>query len=176
MRKRSGANPCLRQIIRTVDQATPTRFDIARSVQCPASPRGGEYVRFRTSRTLPAPAAFPGGRLTFRPATSCSGRRSCQHRIVGFDTPTRRVICVVPQPSALAGMICARRTCFSFKLASSTIASSRRRSSSSIQICALSPMAGCARQSCENCAYADFRPCRCLETPSTVPRRFDSAS
>jgi hypothetical protein len=45
----------------------------------------------------------------------------------GFDLPDRRMISVVPQPSAVARMILARQTCFWGALRSATIASSRRR-------------------------------------------------
>jgi hypothetical protein len=46
----------------------------------------------------------------------------------GLETPARRMISAVPQPAAVARMICARRTCFWARLRSATTASSRSRS------------------------------------------------
>jgi Helix-turn-helix domain len=54
--------------------------------------------------------------------------RSCQRRTTGLALPDRRMISLVPQPSAVARMIRARHTCFCGALRSRTIASSRARS------------------------------------------------
>ena len=56
-------------------------------------------------------------------------KRSCQRHTTGFDSSERRMISLVPQPSAVARMTLARLTCFCLALRSPTMASSRRRSS-----------------------------------------------
>ena len=63
-----------------------------------------------------------------RPSTPSVMNRSCQRQTLGFDTPARRMIAAVPQPSAVARMICTRQTCFCGLFRSATIASSRARS------------------------------------------------
>ena len=67
--------------------------------------------------------------------SSCSKRwiqkpsnRACHLHTTGFDLPDRRIISVVPKPSAVARMMLARHTCFCGALRSAMIASRRRRS------------------------------------------------
>lgn len=45
-----------------------------------------------------------------RPATPASRYRRCQRQTLGFDTPARRMISAVPQPSQVARTIRARQT------------------------------------------------------------------
>jgi len=47
-----------------------------------------------------------------RPATPSAMKRACQVHTTGFDLPDRRMISVVPQPSAVARMILARPDMF----------------------------------------------------------------
>jgi hypothetical protein len=51
--------------------------------------------------------------------------RSCQRQTRVFDLPVRRMISLVPTPSALERMIAARQACFCEALRSLVIASSR---------------------------------------------------
>ena len=53
--------------------------------------------------------------------------RSCQRQTQVFDLPVRRMISLVPTPSALERMIAARQACFCEALRSMVIASSRPR-------------------------------------------------
>ena len=53
--------------------------------------------------------------------------RSCQRQTQVFDLPVRRMISLVPTPSALERMIAARQACFCEVLRSLVIASSRPR-------------------------------------------------
>ena len=55
-------------------------------------------------------------------------KRSCQRQTQVFDLPVRRMIPLVPMPSALCSTIRARQTCFWATLRSPTSASRRRRS------------------------------------------------
>ena len=53
--------------------------------------------------------------------------RSCQRQTQVFDLPVRRMISLVPTPSALERMIAARQACFCEALRSLVIASRRPR-------------------------------------------------
>jgi hypothetical protein len=53
--------------------------------------------------------------------------RSCQRYTQGFETPARRMISAVPQPSTVA-RICARQTCYCALLRSATTVANRSRS------------------------------------------------
>ena len=53
--------------------------------------------------------------------------RSCQRQTQVFDLPVRRMISLVPTPSALERMIAARQACFCEALRSLVITSSRPR-------------------------------------------------
>jgi hypothetical protein len=48
--------------------------------------------------------------------------RSCQRQTVTLLLPLRRMIALVPTPSAVSSTICARQTCFCGLLRSATIA------------------------------------------------------
>ena len=63
--------------------------------------------------------------------------RSCQRQTQVFDLPVRRMISLVPTPSALERMIAARQACFCEALRSLVIASSRPRGA------AFRPEGGC---------------------------------
>src|SRR6476620_4571769 len=62
-----------------------------------------------------------------RPAMPSFMNRSCQRQTQVFDLPVRRMISLVPTPSALERMIAARQACFCEALRSLVIASSRLR-------------------------------------------------
>jgi hypothetical protein len=55
-------------------------------------------------------------------------KRSCQRQTQVFDLPVRRMISLVPTPSALKSTISARQTCLCGALRSRTITFRRRRS------------------------------------------------
>ena len=63
-----------------------------------------------------------------RPATPARMNRSCQRHTVTLLVPVRRMISLVPIPSAVSSTIRARQTCFCALFRSLTIASSRARS------------------------------------------------
>ena len=62
-----------------------------------------------------------------RPSMPSFMNRSCQRQTQVFDLPVRRMISLVPTPSALERMISARQACFCEALRSLVIASSRPR-------------------------------------------------
>src|SRR3954447_15502404 len=62
-----------------------------------------------------------------RPSMPSFMNRSCQRQTQVFDLPVRRMISLVPTPSALERMIAARQACFCEALRSLVIASSRPR-------------------------------------------------
>src|SRR5271167_4033855 len=109
----------------------PLAAAIARPVQWVVSPGGSARVSATTSSTS---ADGNGGRPGFRvlscsrPATPSRMNRSCQRHTQGFETPARRMISAVPQPSPVARMIRTRHTCFCRLLRSATTAASRSRS------------------------------------------------
>ena len=104
---------------------------IARPVQCVASPGGSANVS-ATTRSISAGGngGKPGFRVFSRnrPATPSRMNRSCQRQTHGFETPARRIISAVPQPSAVARMIRARQTGFCGLFRSATTAANRSRS------------------------------------------------
>src|SRR5438876_7536378 len=55
-------------------------------------------------------------------------KRSCQRHTQVFDLPVRRMISLVPSPSALSRTTCARHTCFCAALRFRASTSNRRRS------------------------------------------------
>jgi hypothetical protein len=63
-----------------------------------------------------------------RPTTPSRMNCSCQRHTQGFETPARRIISAVPQPSTVARMIRARHTCFCRLLRSATTAANRSQS------------------------------------------------
>jgi hypothetical protein len=93
---------------------------------CPmlASRGGGPSARSITRCTV---TAGNGGCLVAGQAGNAfrhEPRPASATPITGLALPDRRVISVVPQPSAVARMILARQTCFCGALRSPTIASS----------------------------------------------------
>ena len=130
-RTRCGSSPCAAQIRCTERNDTPVAAAMARPVQCVVSPGGSPRVSATTRSTT---AGGSGGRPGFRvlsrssPATPVAMNRRCQRQTLGFDTPARRMISAVPQPSPVARMIRARQTCFCGLFRSATIRSSRSRS------------------------------------------------
>ena len=56
-----------------------------------------------------------------------SMNRSCQRQTQVFDLPVRRMMSLVPTPSALSNMMAARQACFCEVLRSLVIASRRPR-------------------------------------------------
>src|SRR5215472_999666 len=130
-RTRCGCRPCAAQMRCTERSEIPLAAAIARPVQCVASPGGSARVSSTTrSITVGGNGGRPGLRVLSRsrPATPSRMNRSCQRHTHGFDTPARRMISAVPQPSAVARMIRARHTCFCGLLRSAITAANRSRS------------------------------------------------
>ena len=130
-RIRCGCKPWARQIRCVALRLMPTTFAIARPVQCVTSPGGSINVRATTrSATSDAKAGTRDGRVLSRrrPSTPACMNRSCQRHTAVLALPVRRMISVVPQPSAVSRTICARHTCFCGLFRSDTTASRRARS------------------------------------------------
>src|SRR5882672_2955396 len=88
----------------TERKLTPPAFASIRPVHWVASPRGGPSARSRTRCTVSAGSGFlPGFRVLSRvnPSTPSAIKRACHAHTTGFDLPDRRMISVVPQPSAV---------------------------------------------------------------------------
>ena len=70
------------------------------------------------------------GRVLSRssPSKPSAAKRSCQRHTQVLDLPVRRMISIVPTPSALNSTISARQTCFCGVFRSLTSAVRRRRS------------------------------------------------
>lgn len=101
---------------------------IARALQWVISPGGSASVRSVPRWTTLA--GSDGLRVLSRisPSTPSRMKRSCHRQTTGLDRPERRMISVVPHPSAVASMTRARAACFCRVLRSATIASRRMRS------------------------------------------------
>jgi hypothetical protein len=69
-----------------------------------------------------------GGPSRSRPSKPSCAKHSCQRQTQVLDLPVRRLISLVPTPSALNNTISARQTCFCGALRSRTSASKRKRS------------------------------------------------
>jgi hypothetical protein len=109
----------------------PTVLASIRPVHWVVSPGGGLVTRSMTFSTVAAGSGgLPGLRVLSRssPSTPSAMNRACHRQTTGLALPDRRMTSVVPQPSAVARMICVRHTCFCGALRSDTIASRRRRS------------------------------------------------
>jgi hypothetical protein len=107
-----------------------TAFDIIAAVQCVASPGGSSRVIATVrSRTLAGSGGMRDGRVWSRnrPATPARINRSCQRHTVTLLMPVRRIISLVPTPSAVSSTIRARQTCFCGLFRLATIASKRPR-------------------------------------------------
>jgi hypothetical protein len=99
----------------TLRREIPTALAMARTVQWVASPGGSSWVSSTTRLTKSAGnGGLPGGRvLSYNsPSTRSSMNRACQRHTVGLVLPVRRMISMVPKPSAVKSTIRARQTCF----------------------------------------------------------------
>ena len=110
--------------------ASPIASAIARLVQCVVRRRRAERAGDQAADHRVGDRRFAGlPRLVAQqPLNPGAIKRCCQRHTLGLDTPARRMTSTVPQPSAVARMICARHTCFCALLRSATTASSRSRS------------------------------------------------
>src|SRR6516165_10018999 len=132
-RIRCGCNPCARQMRCTELTLTPTALAIIAAVQWVVSPGGSPRVNATVrSCTLVGSGGMREGRVLSRtrPATPARMNRSCQRHTVTLLVPVRRMISLVPAPSAVNSTIHARQTCFCGLFRLLTIASSRARSAS----------------------------------------------
>ena len=114
-RTRCGWRPWLRQMRWTELTLMPAVFAIIAPVQWVASPGGSVMVNATTrSTTAPSSGWTREGRVLSRskPSKPCVAKRSCQRQTQVFDLPVRRMISLVPMPSALCRTISARQTCF----------------------------------------------------------------
>src|SRR6516164_2162068 len=84
-------------------------------VQCVAFDGGPAKVKLTTRSTISgAKGGMRDGRVLscHRPATPLSPNRSCHRQMTVLAFPVRRMISVVPWPSAVSKMILALQTCF----------------------------------------------------------------
>jgi hypothetical protein len=108
-----GSQPMRRQAVGAPDllhraDGQAATLAMARQVQCVISPGGAPSVRsISRAATGPGTGALPGFRVLSRSrrSTPASRKRRCQRQTQGLDTPARRMISIVPQPSAVARMI-----------------------------------------------------------------------
>ena len=116
---------------RTALSLMPVWAAIIAAVQWVVSTGGSLSVSATTRSVTSGPrGGMRDGRVLSRrrPSTPSSMKRSCQRQTQVFDLPVRRMIFVVPAPSALDSTMAARHTCFWAALRSLTTASRRRRS------------------------------------------------
>ena len=94
-----------------------------------ALPRRRMWLKFGALATSGPSGGMREGRVLScrRPSMPSFMNRSCQRQTQVFDLPVRRMISLVPTPSALERMIAARQACFCEALRSQVIASSRPR-------------------------------------------------
>jgi hypothetical protein len=115
VRTRWGASWWAARMRCTERKLTPAAFASIRPLQWVASAGGAESTKSTTRCTV---AAGSGGLLGLRvlsrvsPSTPSAMNRACQRHTTGLALPDRRMISVVPQPSAVARTILARQTCF----------------------------------------------------------------
>src|SRR4051794_10537547 len=115
---------------RTALALMPLARAIRSAGQWGGSSRGSGRVRAPTRAAPPGPSGgMREGRVLScrRPSMPSFMNRSCQRQTQVFDLPVRRMISLVPTPSALERMIAARQACFCEALRSLVIASSRPR-------------------------------------------------
>jgi hypothetical protein len=130
-RTRWGCSLCARQMRCTEETLIPVASASAAAVQWVAWCGGSVAVSAITrSMIVCAKGGIRDGRVLSRrsPSTPSVMNRSCQRQTLGFDLPLRRMISVVPRPSAVKRMIFARQTCFCGLFRSATTASRRTRS------------------------------------------------
>ena len=111
---RCGCSPCARQMRWTELALISTTFAIIAEVQWVASAGGSLWVSVTTrSVTLDPSGRIREGRVLSRrrPSYPSCMKRSCQRQTQVFDFPVRRMISLVPTPSALNSTISARQTC-----------------------------------------------------------------
>ena len=121
-----------------VEEDAPDRAgaDAARPCHQLGGPMGGLAGRIgKRQRDLSCGAPPARGRNARGPRLPAQGapipslmNRSCQRHTQVFDLSVRRMISLVPTPSALERMIAARQACFCEALRSLLTAASRRRS------------------------------------------------
>jgi hypothetical protein len=108
-------NPCERQKRRTALALMPLALAMAAAFQCVVSPRGSPGVSATTrSATSRASGRMRGGRVLSRsgPSMPACMEHSCQRQTAVLALPVRRMILLVPQPSAVSRTISARQTRF----------------------------------------------------------------
>jgi hypothetical protein len=128
---RCGCSPCARQIRWTELALISTTFAISAEVQWVTSAGGSLWVSVTTrSVTLDPSGRMREGRVLSRrrPSYPSCMKRSCQRQTQVFDFPVRRMISLVPTPSALNSTISARQTCLCGVLRSRASPFRRRRS------------------------------------------------
>jgi hypothetical protein len=109
----------------------PQAAAISAAVQWVLSPGGGLEVNATTRSATSGPSgAMREGRVLSRsrPTTPSCMNRSCQRQTQVLDLRVRRMISLVPRPSAESSTISARQTCFCGALRSFKITFSRLRS------------------------------------------------
>ena len=115
---------------RTALALMPLARAIRSAVQWVVSTGGSASVSATTRAATSGPSGgMREGRVLScrRPAMPSFVNRSCQRQTQVFDLPVRRMISLVPTPSALERMIAGRQACFCEALRSLVIASSRPR-------------------------------------------------
>src|SRR6266480_5628701 len=115
---------------RTALALMPLARAIRSAVQWVVSTGGSASVSATTRAATSGPSGgMREGRVLScrRPSMPSFMNRSCQRQTQVFDLPVRRMISLVPTPSALERMIAARQACFCEALRSLVIASSRPR-------------------------------------------------
>src|SRR5712671_885525 len=109
----------------------PQAAAISAAVQRVLSPGGGLEVNATTRSATSGPSgAMREGRVLSRskPSTPSCMNRSCQRQTQVLDLRVRRMISLVPRPSAESSTTSARQTCFCGALRSFKITFSRLRS------------------------------------------------
>ena len=95
--------------------ADAAAFAISSPVQWVVSPGGSPSVSATTRAAVSGPSGWMReGRVLSRsrPTNPSSMKRSCQRQTQVFDLSVRRIISLVPTPSAVKSTISARQTCF----------------------------------------------------------------
>src|SRR6266436_829048 len=132
-RTRCGWSPWVCQIRCTELTLIPTCLAIIGAVQWVTSPGGSVCVSATVrSCTVAGSRGIRDGRVLSRssPSTPSTMQRSCQRQTVTLLLPVRRMIVVVPMPSAVISTMRARHTCFCGRFRSAMIAVKRSRSPS----------------------------------------------
>ena len=106
---RQGCKPYSRHTLATFTFDRPISAASSRDDQCvtPSRPGGGSKVR-NTTATSSVVRGLPGLGRSSSPPIPSAAYRCFQKITVGFDTPVRRTISLVPAPSAASRTIRAR--------------------------------------------------------------------